>query len=111
MLRCVKKARRGIATSRLPACDRRAGLVIELSVDLGVEADTGQPTLHVATLAPVQTDLIFGFLGCFVGNGTPIDSELWNTLIGMLSTKKLKHTKLQISIPKFSNRNETEVLR
>ena len=29
-----------------------------------------------------------------LGNGTPIDSKLLNTLIGMLSTKNLKSKKL-----------------
>src|SRR5882672_8796095 len=31
------------------------------------EAETSQPTLHVFTPCLVEADLIFGFLGCFVG--------------------------------------------
>ena len=33
-------------------------------------------------------------MGWLLGNGTPIDSKLLNTLIGMLSTKNLKSKKL-----------------
>src|SRR5712671_64535 len=70
MLRRVEEAGLGIAACRLPARDNRAGLLVELSVDLGVEAETGQPALDVATLSLVEADPIFGFLsrfGCFVG--------------------------------------------
>src|ERR1700735_1811458 len=64
MLGRVEEASRRITARRLPACDRGASLLVELSVDLCVEPDTGQPALHVATLALVKTDLIFCFL-CF----------------------------------------------
>src|SRR5882672_12955130 len=73
MLQRVEEAGLGIAACLLPAHDDGAGRLVELSVDLGVEAETSQPALHVATLSPVEADLIFGFLSCFVGNGRRID--------------------------------------
>src|ERR1700686_3498458 len=73
MLRRVEEAGLGVAACSLPARDDGAGRVVELSVDLGVEAETGQPALHVATLSLVEADLIFGFPGCFVGKGRRID--------------------------------------
>ena len=36
--------------------------LVELSVDLSVEAQTGQPALRVATLSLVEADLMFGYL-------------------------------------------------
>ena len=75
MLQRVEEAGLGIAACRLPARDDGAGRLVELSVDLGVEAETGQPALHVATLSLVEADLILGFLSCsrFVGKGRLID--------------------------------------
>src|ERR1700693_5308846 len=72
MLLCVEEAGLGIAACPLPTRDDGAGRLVELSVDLGVEAETGQPALHDATLSPVEADLIFGFLSCFVGKGRRI---------------------------------------
>src|SRR5450759_260224 len=69
MLKRVEKAGLGIAACALPARNDGAGRLVELSVDLGIEAETGQPALHVATLALVEAELIFGFLICFVGRG------------------------------------------
>src|SRR5258708_14234039 len=66
MLQRVEEARPGIAACRLPAPDDGAGLLVEPSVDPGVEADTLQLALHVATLCLVQANLIFGFLSCVV---------------------------------------------
>src|ERR1700693_2451286 len=73
MLKRVEEAGRGIAACPLPARDDGAGRLVELSVDPGVEPETGQPALHVATLSLVETDLIFGFPSCFVGKGRRID--------------------------------------
>src|SRR5258706_15800909 len=73
MLQRVEEAGLGIAACPLPARDDGAGRLGELSVDLSVEAGAGQPALHVATLSLVEADLIFGFLGCFVGKGRRID--------------------------------------
>src|ERR1700676_3106168 len=73
MLQRVEEAGQGIAACPLPARDDGAGRLVELSVDLGVEAETGQPALHVATLSLVEADLIFGFLSCFIGIGRLID--------------------------------------
>src|SRR6266700_7579969 len=67
MLQRVEEAGLGIAACRLPARDHSAGRLVELSVGPGVEAETRQPALHVFTHCPVEADLIFGFLGCFVG--------------------------------------------
>ena len=61
MLLRVEKASLGIAACRLPARNDRPGRLVEPSVDLGVETETGQPALHVATLALVESYLIFGF--------------------------------------------------
>src|ERR1700730_19245103 len=69
----VEKAGLEIAACPLPARDDGAGRRVELSVDLGVEAETGQPALHVATLFLVEAYLIFGFLSCLVGKGRRID--------------------------------------
>ena len=73
MLQRVEEASPGIAACRLPTRDHGAGPFVESSVDLGVEAETGQPVLHVATLCLVEADLIFGFLTCLVGKGPGID--------------------------------------
>src|SRR5471030_1243927 len=73
MLERVEETGLGIAACRLPARDDGAGRLVELSVDLGVEAETGQPALHVPTLCLVDADLIFGFLSCFVGSGRRLD--------------------------------------
>src|ERR1700687_201520 len=73
MLQRVEETSLGIVACPLPPHDDGAGRVVELSVDLGVEAETGQPALHIATLSLVEADLIFGFLSCFVGKGRRID--------------------------------------
>jgi hypothetical protein len=73
MLQRVEEASLGIAACRLPAHDDGPGRLVEPSVDLGVEAETGQPALHVATLSLVKAHLIFGFLRCLVGKGRRID--------------------------------------
>ena len=67
MLQRVEKAGLRIAACALPARDDGAGLVVELAVDLGVEAETGQPALHLAPLSFVEADLILAFLSCLVG--------------------------------------------
>ena len=69
MLQRVEEAGLGIAACSLPARDDGAGRLVELSVDLSVEANTGQAALHAATLSLVEADLIFGLLSCFVGKG------------------------------------------
>src|ERR1700675_1082052 len=73
MLQRVEEASLGIAACRLPASDDGAGRPVDPSADLGVEAETGQPALHVATLSLVEAYLIFGFLSCLVGRGHRID--------------------------------------
>src|SRR5258708_1102288 len=67
MLQRVEEAGLGIAACRLPARDDSAGRSVELSVGPGVEAETGQPAVAVFAVCLVEADLIFGFLGCFVG--------------------------------------------
>ena len=73
MLLRVEKASLGIAACRLPARNDRPGRLVEPSVDLGVEAETGQPALHVSTPSLVEAYLIFGFLSCLLGKGRRID--------------------------------------
>src|SRR6266480_5385118 len=73
MLQRVEEAGVGIAACPLPARDGGAGRLVELSVDPSVEAKTGQPALHGASLSLVEADLIFGFRSCFVGKGRRID--------------------------------------
>src|SRR5712671_2435695 len=72
MLRRIEEARPGIAACRLPAREDGAGWRVDPPVGLGVEAEAGQSALHVATLSLVEADLIFGLLGCFVGQGCRI---------------------------------------
>ena len=72
MLPRVEEASLGIAACRLPARDDGPGRLVEPSVDLGVEAETGEPALHVATLSLVEAYLIFGFLRCVVGKARRI---------------------------------------
>src|SRR3954451_22471162 len=72
MLLRVEEAGLRIAACRLPARDDGAGRFVEPSVDLGVEAETGQRALHVAALSFVEADLIFRDLGCFGGSGRRI---------------------------------------
>ena len=73
MLRRVEEARLGIAVCRLPARDDGAGRLVEPTVDLGVEAETSQPALHVATLSLVEAHQIFGFLSSLLGKRRRID--------------------------------------
>src|ERR1700730_1980703 len=73
MLQRVEEASLGIAACRLPASDDGAGRPVDPSADLGVEAETGQPALHVATPSLVEAYLIFGFLSCLLGNARRID--------------------------------------
>src|SRR6478752_6989723 len=68
MLHRVEKASLGIAARCLPARDDGAGRLVEPAADLGIEAETGQPSLDVATLSLVEAYPIFGFLSCLVGN-------------------------------------------
>jgi hypothetical protein len=72
MLQHVEEASLGIAASRLPTRNDGAGRLVEPSVDLGVEAETGQPALHVATLSLIKSCQIFGFLSCLVDKGRRI---------------------------------------
>ena len=72
MLRRAEESSVGIAASRLPTRDDSAGRLVEPSVDLGIEAKTGQPALHVAPLSLVKSYLIFGFLSCLVDKGRRI---------------------------------------
>ena len=81
MLRCVEEAGRGIAARALPARNDGAGRWVEPAIDLGVEAETGQPALHVATFSLVETDPIFVFLGCFVGKDRRIDGGRQSRLV------------------------------
>ena len=64
MLRRIEEACRGITAGRLPAGNDGAGRRVELSVGPGVEAEAGQPALHVATLSFVEprSDLRFAGL-------------------------------------------------
>ena len=75
MLRRVEKAGPGITARQLPAHDDGAGAVVELSTGFGVEAETGQPALHVAPLSLIKSYLIFGFLSCLVGKCRRIDGS------------------------------------
>src|SRR3978361_1900664 len=72
MLLRVEEAGLGIAACRLPTRDDGAGRLVEPSVDLGVEAETGQRALHVAALCLVEAYLVFGLLSCLGGNGRRI---------------------------------------
>src|SRR3954453_20004347 len=72
MLQRVEEAGLGIAARRLPTRDPGAGRLVEPSVDLGVETETGQSALHVATLSLVESDLILGFLSCLGDRGRRI---------------------------------------
>src|SRR3984957_7080938 len=73
MLQRVEEAGLGIAACSLPARDDGAGRLVEPAVNLGVEDETCQAALHVATLFFVEADLIFGFLSCFVGKSRRFD--------------------------------------
>ena len=68
MLRRAEEPGVGITASRLPTCDDGAGRLVEPSIDLGIEAEPGQPALHVATLCLVKADLILGFLSALLDN-------------------------------------------
>ena len=56
VLQLVEIAAGGITARRLPAPDHRTGLVIEFAGDLDIEAKTGQPALHIATLTAIEPD-------------------------------------------------------
>ncbi len=73
VLQGVEIAGGGITARGLPALDHGAGLVVEPAIRLGVEAEPGQTALHVAALAPIQPDLVFGGLVCFLGKGRGVD--------------------------------------
>src|SRR5512144_2151388 len=72
MLQRIEEASLGIAACRLPTRDHGAGRLVEPSIDLGIEAESGQPALHVATLRLVETYPIFGFPSCLVDRGRRI---------------------------------------
>src|SRR3954467_11631756 len=72
MLKGVEEAGLGIAARRLPTRDHGAGRLVEPSVDLGVEAETGQSALHGATLSLVGSDPFLGFLSCLGDSGSRI---------------------------------------
>ena len=72
MLQRAEEASPGIAAGRLPPRDDRAGRLVEPSVDSGVEAESGQPALHVAALCLVEPYPIFGFLSCILDNSSRI---------------------------------------
>ena len=74
VLQLVEVAGLGIAAGGLPAPDHRAGVLVELAGDLGVEAEPVEPALHVAALALVEADLVFGDLVGFLGEGRGIDA-------------------------------------
>ena len=52
----------------------RAGRLVELAGDLGVEAEPVEPALHVAALALVEADLVLGGLVGFLLEGRGIDA-------------------------------------
>ncbi len=72
MLRRAEEPGVWIAASRLPTCDDGAGRLVEPSIDLGAEAEPGQPALHITTLCLVKADLIFGLLSAFLDNSRGI---------------------------------------
>src|SRR6478735_3786052 len=72
MLQCVEEASLGIAACRLPTRDDRAGRLVEPPVDFGIEPETGQSALHVATFSLVESYPILGFLSCLVDKGRRI---------------------------------------
>src|SRR4051812_15656429 len=74
VLQPVEVAALRIAAGRLPARDHAAGSLIELAVDLGVEAEPGEAALHVAALTLVEADLILGGLVRFLLEGRGIDA-------------------------------------
>src|SRR6202022_3411517 len=74
VLQFVQKASAGIAACRLPTLNDRAGGIIELAGDLGIESKTGQSALNIATLALVKANLVFGELRGFVGKSRGIDA-------------------------------------
>src|ERR1700753_3191208 len=69
VLQLVEEAAARIAAGGLPAAEHRTGVLVELAVDLGVEAEAVEPALHVAALALVEADLVFGDLLGFLGEG------------------------------------------
>jgi hypothetical protein len=73
MLCRVEETSRGIAVGLLPPSNRGTGLLAELACCLGIEAETVQPPLHVATLSLVKADLIFRLLSRFVSEGRRFD--------------------------------------
>jgi len=74
VLQLVEEAGLRITAGSLPAGDHGAGGVVELAGGLDVEADPGQPALHVAALRPVEAELVFGDLIRFLGEGGGIDA-------------------------------------
>src|SRR5205814_9974272 len=75
VLQLVEVAALGIAAGGLPARDHAAGSLIELAIDLGVEAEPGEAALHVAALALVEADLILGGLVRFLLEGRGINAR------------------------------------
>ena len=64
----VEEAGRRVAILLLPARDGRARLLIERPIDLRLEPEPGQPTLHVTALCLGEADLFLGLLGRFAGS-------------------------------------------
>jgi hypothetical protein len=76
MLQLIEKATLGITARRLPPRDHGASFLVELAVHLGFEAKTVQPPLHVAALALIEADLVFGRLVGFFGEGGGVDTPV-----------------------------------
>ena len=74
VLQLVEVAALGIAAGGLPARDHGTGHLVELAGHLGVEAEAVEPALHVAALALVEADLVFGGLAGFLVKGGGIDA-------------------------------------
>src|SRR5262249_39134878 len=73
VLKLVEIPAGGIAACRLRSPDGRAGLVIELAGNRGIEAKTGQPALHITTLAAIEPDLVLRELVGILGEGRRVD--------------------------------------
>src|SRR5579883_3580841 len=73
VLELVEIAADRIAAGGLPALDHRAGVIVELPGDLGVEAEAVEPALHVAALPAVEPDLVLGDLARLLAEGCGID--------------------------------------
>ena len=107
MLLRVEEASLGIAARCLPARDEGAGWLVEPTADLGIEAETGQPALYVATLSlsrPIWSSVSWVASSATTAGSTDANKSRSSVLGPALATSALtRNPKIDNAIMKTRN--------